>query len=61
MPLKKKQRKTKFLKCDLLCMIAKLEKGSYSDRRLPDVYGENMSGNPFTMVRFTKGVSGRSR
>ena len=31
MPLKKKQRKTKFLKCDSLCMIAELEKGSYSD------------------------------
>ena len=44
MPLKKKQWKTKFLKCDSLCMIAKLEKGSYSDRRLPDVYGENTSG-----------------
>ena len=34
MPMKKKQRKTKFLKHDSLCMIAELEKGSYSDRRL---------------------------
>ena len=31
MPPKKKQRKTKFLKRDSLCMIAELEKGSYSD------------------------------
>ena len=28
---KKKQQKTKFLKRDSLCMIAELEKGSYSD------------------------------
>ena len=50
MPPKKKQRKTKFLKRDSLCMIAELEKGSYSDRCLPDVYGENTSGNSSTTV-----------
>ena len=31
MPLKKKKRKTKFLKRESLCMIAELEKGSYID------------------------------
>ena len=31
MPLKKKQRKTKFLKRESLCMVAELEKRSYSD------------------------------
>ena len=62
MPLKKKQRKTKFLKRDSLCIIAKLEKGSYSDRRLPDyVYEENTSRNSSTTVLFMKKVSGRSR
>ena len=59
-PMKKKQRKTKFLKHDSLCMIAELEKGSYSDHRLLDVYGENTSGNSSTTLRFTKEVSGRS-
>ena len=61
MPLKKKQLKTKFLKRDSLCIIAKLEKGSYSDRRLQDVYEENTSGNSSTTVRFMNKVSERSR
>ena len=61
MPLKRKQRKTKFLKRDSLCMIAELDKGSYSDQRLPDVYGENTSGNSSTTIQFTNEVSGRSR
>ena len=61
MPLKKKQRITTFLKCDLLCMIPKLKNGSYSDRRLPDVYGEKTCGNSSTTVRFMKKVSGRSQ
>ena len=57
----KEATKNEILKCDSLCIIAKLEKGSYSDRRLPDVYKENMSGNSSTTVRFMKKVSGRSR
>ena len=57
----KEATKNEILKRDLLCTIVELEKGSNSDRHLPDVYGENTSGNSSTTVGFTKEVGGRSR